>query len=101
MLSEKASTAEVQVIYKNFPLEMHEWAMEAAALGECTHQVSPDAYWRLRDYLFSNQENLTKDRIEERGMVFLRGLGGVSATAIESCLAALPERGHLSKKISN
>jgi protein-disulfide isomerase len=88
MLSEKASTAEVQAIYKNFPLEMHEWAMEAAALGECTHQVSPDAYWRLRDYLFSNQENLTKDRIEEHGMVFLRGLGGVSATAIESCLAA-------------
>jgi protein-disulfide isomerase len=45
----------VRVIYKDFPLPMHEWATHAANNANCLAAQSNDAYWEMADYVHANQ----------------------------------------------
>jgi protein-disulfide isomerase len=45
----------VRVIYKDFPLPMHEWAIRAAVDANCLAAQSSDAYWEMADYVHANQ----------------------------------------------
>jgi protein-disulfide isomerase len=44
----------VRVIYKDFPLDFHPWAMRAALDANCLAEQSPDAYWEFSDFVHSN-----------------------------------------------
>ncbi len=47
----------VRVIFKDFPIEqLHPWARTAAIAGRCTYQQKPEAFWRLYDLIYDNQE---------------------------------------------
>ncbi len=48
-------TDRVRVIYKDFPLPMHEWAIHAANDANCLAAQNNDAYWELADYIHANQ----------------------------------------------
>ncbi len=49
----------VEFIYKDFPLEMHPWAMHAAVDANCLAAQNGDAYWDYADYLHSNQRDVS------------------------------------------
>ncbi len=45
----------VRVIYKNYPLNSHPWAIRAAIGAECARLQNPDTFWEFaRDY-YTNQ----------------------------------------------
>ncbi len=44
----------VRLIYKDFPLDFHPWAMRAALDANCLAEQSPDAYWDYSDFVHSN-----------------------------------------------
>jgi len=48
----------VSVAFKNFPLPFHTQAKAAAIATLCVHEQSNDAYWKLVDILFKNQNKL-------------------------------------------
>lgn len=87
VMSEKALSTEVSLVYKNYPLPMHEWASQAAALGECTQKLSPDSFWLLHDFFFTNQESLSSDNIRDLTVDFLAHAGIVSSSELNECLA--------------
>jgi protein-disulfide isomerase len=42
---------QVRVVYRDFPLDQHPWAMRAAIDVSCLAAVSPEGYWKLVDYI--------------------------------------------------
>jgi len=47
----------VRLIFKDFPLEqLHPWARTAAIAGRCAYQQDPQAFWKMYDFIYDNQE---------------------------------------------
>jgi len=49
----------VKIIYKDYPLPMHPWAIHAANDANCLAKESGPAYWQLADYLHANQRSIS------------------------------------------
>ena len=55
----------VRVIYKNYPLNSHPWAIKAAIGAECARLQNPDTFWDFaRDY-YSSQGSITVANIDD------------------------------------
>jgi protein-disulfide isomerase len=54
-----------RIAYINFPLLVHPWAMEAAVATACVGKENTSAFWRVHDYLFGHQAEMTVDSIAE------------------------------------
>lgn len=55
-----------RVIFKNFPLPMHRWAMTAAEMAECVSLQNPSEFWKIHNYIFDNQRAFTGANIKEK-----------------------------------
>lgn len=49
---------QVRIVYRDFPLEQHPWAMRAAVDANCLGAVSPDGYWNFVDYVHAHAADL-------------------------------------------
>lgn len=45
---------QVRIVYKDFPLSQHPWAMHAAVDVDCLAAQSPAGYWNLVDYIHAH-----------------------------------------------
>ena len=55
----------IRVIYKNYPLNVHPWAIRAATGAECARLQNPDTFWEFaRDY-YCNQGSITVKNIDD------------------------------------
>lgn len=45
---------QVRIVYRDFPLDQHPWAMRAAINANCLAAQSPTGYWNLVDYIHSH-----------------------------------------------
>jgi protein-disulfide isomerase len=52
----------VTFIYKDFPMEMHPWAMHAAVDADCLAAQNGDAYWDFADYIHANQHEVSNEK---------------------------------------
>ena len=48
----------VHIVYKDFPLSMHPWAMRAAVDTNCVAGQSTTAYWNLVDYIHAHASEI-------------------------------------------
>jgi protein-disulfide isomerase len=46
----------VRIVFKEFPLPMHDWSFTAAIADQCAYQINPSTYLPLRTLIFRNQE---------------------------------------------
>jgi protein-disulfide isomerase len=51
----------VRIVYKDFPLEQHPWAMRAAVDVDCLAAQSPTGYWNLVDYIHAHASDIGSD----------------------------------------
>ncbi len=42
-----AEDKNARIVFQNFPLPMHDWAMKAASYADCVARSSPDAFWKF------------------------------------------------------
>lgn len=88
----------VLIIYKDYPLEDHPWALHAAIDANCLAVQSVDAYWEYADYLHANQravsshgrdgENAELDRLaSQQGLVHK-----VDAQKLQACIKAQDDK---------
>jgi protein-disulfide isomerase len=49
---------QVRIVYRDFPLDQHPWAMRAAIDANCVGAQSPSGYWNLVDYIHSHAGEL-------------------------------------------
>jgi predicted DsbA family dithiol-disulfide isomerase len=54
---------EVKLVYKNFPLRNHRYAVEAAKAAMAAHKMGK--FWEFHDLLFKNYNKLSKEKIDE------------------------------------
>ena len=85
-------SGKVRVIFKDFPIEqLHPWARTAAIAGRCAFQQKPEAFWKLYDLIYDNQEIISAGNAWTK-MLDYASQSGLDAEAFKSCMAS-PEAG--------
>lgn len=51
----------VRIVYKDFPLDQHPWAMHAAVDVNCLGAQSSKGYWNLVDYIHAHSSDIGED----------------------------------------
>jgi protein-disulfide isomerase len=69
----KEYDGKVKLVYKFFPLGFHPWAEPAAIAAACAYQQDPDAFWKLYDYFFTNQQQLNPQNVKDKATEQLQG----------------------------
>lgn len=77
----------VRVIFKDFPIDqLHPWARTAAIAGRCAFQQRPDAFWKLYDLTYDNQEIISASNAWTK-MTDYASQAGLDVDAFKSCMA--------------
>jgi protein-disulfide isomerase len=77
---------QVRWVFKNYPLEkIHPWAMAAAIAGRCAYKSSNDAFWKLNDTIFQNQDTIKAETAQDQLKAYA-ATAGAAADAYAVCL---------------
>ncbi len=78
----------VRVIFKDFPIEqLHPWARTGAIAGRCAYQQKPDAFWKMYDLIYDNQEIISAANAWTK-MTDYAAQSGLDGDAFKSCMAS-------------
>jgi protein-disulfide isomerase len=78
---------QVRFVFKDFPLEqIHPWAMTAALVGRCSYEQSADAFWKVHDLIYDNQERITPETAYDK-LLQLATDAGLDGSALRTCMA--------------
>ena len=88
----------VRIVFKEFPLPMHDWSHTAAIANECAYQINPSAFVAYRSLIFKNQSSITVTSVRDL-MLQYGEEAGVDRLRLAACIdskASLPriEAGH-------
>jgi len=79
---------QIRVVFKDFPLtELHPWAETAAIGARCAFQQKPDAFWKVYDQIFDNQDVISTANVWDE-LVTFAGQAGLDTDAFKSCLSS-------------
>ncbi|MGH9502932.1 MAG: thioredoxin domain-containing protein [Terriglobales bacterium] len=80
---------DARLVFQNFPLPAHDWAVKAAAYGDCIGRSSPDAFWKYAASVYAAQSDITAATADEK-LTAIADQSGAKGTDIAAC-AAKPE----------
>jgi protein-disulfide isomerase len=79
---------QVQVVFKDFPIEqLHPWARTAALAGRCAYQQDPKAFWKIYDLIYDGQDLISAENAWAK-MNDFAGQIGLDLVIFKSCLAS-------------
>lgn len=62
----KKYEGKVQIVYKHYPLDFHEYALTAAVVAEEVRaQKGDEAFWKFHDAIYENQDRLSAEFLNE------------------------------------
>ena len=61
-----AENKDAKLVFRQFPLPMHNWARAAAEASVCAARQSGDLFWMAHDFLFENQGQLSQSNLIEK-----------------------------------
>lgn len=76
---------DVRVVFKDFPLEKHPWAMSAAVGARCAFIKSPNAFWKIADKIFDSMDSISNENIQQKLIEFASDLN-LEPAAFKTCL---------------
>lgn len=76
---EYVDTGKVKIVFKNFPLPIHQNAEMAAEAGECAFEQGK--FWEYKEILFNNQANLSVENLKKYAQDF-----GLDTGKFNDCL---------------
>jgi protein-disulfide isomerase len=74
---------QVHIVYEDFPLDQHPWAMHAAVDVNCMAEQSSAGYWNLVDYIHEHHDDI--------GTSKLGGPAGANGSAADGPKAGTPQ----------
>jgi protein-disulfide isomerase len=80
--------AGLEIIYRQLPLKIHSWASDAAELSTCVALQNNEAFWKLHGFLFTQQEELTKETLENKSFEFLSHETALDRDKVTACLTS-------------
>src|SRR5208337_3744887 len=89
----------VKIVYKDYPLSMHPWAIHAASDANCLAKESGQGYWEFADYVHANQRAISgSQRDVQSSFTELDHLTldigkkhGADASRLQACVKAQPD----------
>lgn len=81
----KDYAGKVKLVFKHLPLDMHNWAEDAAVASVCVQQQNNDAFWQLSHYLFTNQKTIKKETLQSSVIEATKDLG-LNADQLKQCM---------------
>jgi protein-disulfide isomerase len=94
----------VRIIFKEFPLPMHDWSRPAAIANECVYKIKPEAFAAYRSLVFQNQFTTNVANVRDNLLNYADQVG-VDRVQLAGCLdskASLPrveEGAHEAKEL--
>ncbi len=91
----------LRVVFKEYPLPMHDWSFTAAIADQCAYEINPSTYVPLRTMIFRNQQliniaNLRETLLsygEQAGLDRVQLAGCLDCQSVTSPHSARPGRG--------
>ena len=78
----------MRFVYKNFPLTtIHPWAETAAIGAHCAYEQSPEAFWKVHDAIFDDQDAITPENVWDK-LVSFASQAGLNADTFKACLSS-------------
>jgi protein-disulfide isomerase len=59
---------QVRVLFKDYPRDMHPWAMDAAIAGRCIYHASAQKFWDYHDWMFARQQEINAQNVKGKIM---------------------------------
>jgi protein-disulfide isomerase len=69
----KEYDGKVKLVYKNYPLPFHKWAEPAGIATACAFKQDPAAFWKMYDFFFNNQQQITPENVKDKALEALAG----------------------------
>jgi protein-disulfide isomerase len=78
----------VLLVFKDFPLErVHPWAKTAALGARCAFMQSPDAFWKMHDTIFGEQDSINPENVWEK-LTEYASQSGLNTDAFKACMSS-------------
>jgi protein-disulfide isomerase len=79
---------QVQIIFKDFPIEqLHPWARTAALAGRCAYLQDSKAFWKIYDLIYDGQDLISAENAWTKMNDFAAKVG-LAPEHFKSCLAS-------------
>jgi protein-disulfide isomerase len=79
---------QVRFVYKDFPLtNIHPWAQTAALGARCAYQQSPEAFWKMHNAIFDNQDVISAENVWDKLVGFATD-EGLNVDTFKACLSS-------------
>ena len=76
---------QIKVVFKNYPLNVHPWAVKAAEAAECARLQNPAAFWEFARYFYTNQGSINPKNVQEHIDKQTAKLG-LDAPSLKACM---------------
>jgi len=77
----------LRVVFKEFPLPMHDWSTTAAIACQCAYEINPPAYVPMRTAIFRNQQLINITNVRDTVLNYGEQ-AGVDRVKLAGCLDA-------------
>jgi protein-disulfide isomerase len=77
----------VKLIFKNFPLDIHPWATQAAIAAECVRRQNPKDFWTFAGDIYRDQGQINVSNLRDHVMTYVHQLG-LDPKTLDACIAA-------------
>jgi len=77
----------VCVVFKEYPLPMHDWSLTAAIACQCAYEINPSSFVPLRTAIFRNQQFINITNLRET-LLSYGEQAGVDRVKLAGCLDA-------------
>lgn len=84
---------DVKFVFADFPLPFHPWAKPAAIAARCAAAQSPDAFWKLHDAYFGDQQAINPSNVMAKTKEYLAG-SGLDMAAWSECAENAESKGY-------
>jgi protein-disulfide isomerase len=82
---ESKYSGKVRLVFKNFPLQGHQWARAAAIAAECVRLQNPATFWDFANEIYRVQAFITPDNLAQRIDDFARH-NQLDSDALHACM---------------
>jgi protein-disulfide isomerase len=77
----------IRVVFKEYPLPMHDWSLTAAIACQCAYELNPASYVPLRTAIFRNQQLINITNLRET-LLSYGEQAGVERAKLAGCVDA-------------
>lgn len=75
----------VRVVFKEFPLAIHDWSLTAAIADQCTYQIDPTHFVAFRSQIFRHQDAISAANVGEALLQYGKD-AGIDSGKLAACL---------------